>query len=167
MSIDYEALAAIGSYGFRISWKVQFVKSDNGVFYDSRYTGVCEAATEDDAYAVGRFLVNQAEKCLISNYEITIHERFMRKWIYSWDSSKERVSPPDHRVFIYMGGTDCDGVSWCQYYSFKTLDEATEYVNGSLAYADGPTTYSTMSRDDWEMAGYPEFRDPYAEAAGY
>ena len=155
--IDYKELAKIGVYGFEVRWRIK---------EPLWRSGVATAVTQDDAVQVGRKLVEAADWAEYE-YEITLYERFMRKWIYSWDSSKERVAPPGHRVFICMGGTDCDGFSWSSYDSFKTLEDATEYVNDSLAHADGPTGYSTMSCDDWEMAGYPEYRDRYAEAAGY
>ena len=89
------------------------------------------------------------------------------QWLDEYHYDKERVAHPDHRVFIAVGGTDCDGFRWSQYYSFRFLKEALETIDETLAWADGPTSYCTLSRDDWEQAGYPEYRDRYAEAMGY
>lgn len=166
-SVDYEELAKMGVYAYTLSWKVLIPREDeDGTVFQAIRSGQCEVGSEDDAYAVGRFLIEWCEK-LFMEYEITVHDRFMRKWIHAWDSSKMRVANPKHRVFVVIGGTDCDGMSWARYYSYATLEEAAKDVEDSLAWADGPTNYSTLSVEDWEMGGYPEYRDRYAEIAGY
>jgi len=153
--IDYEALAKLGVYGFEIHW------------HSTKHRpGVAHAKSQDDAIEVGRFLVNAAKELGV-DYEITVYEHFMRKWICSWDSNKERVANPKHCVFVVIGGTDCDHAQWCDYASFKNLEEAVEYVRESLSSADGPTNYTTLGRDDFEQGGYPDSRDMLAEAANY
>lgn len=88
-----------------------------------------------------------------------------KKWLEP--GSKERVVPPHHRVFISIGGRDCDGFGWREYRSFENLKEAQEDVDNTLEWADGPTDYCTLNVDDWERGQEPEYRDRFAEAMGY
>lgn len=90
-----------------------------------------------------------------------------RQWITGWDLSKERVASPDHNVFIVIGGRDCDGMIWREYLSFDNLADAANEVEDIFMSADGPTSYNTLSRDDWEAGSYPEYRDRFAERMGY
>ncbi len=156
--IDYEVLAKLGIYGFEIHWRI-------GSNYTCR-SGIAHAKSQEDAIEIGRFFTQKANE-LKFDYEITVYEQFHHKWIRGWDSRKERVANPKHCVFVVISGTDCDHMNWCDYASFRNLEEATEYVNESLSSADGPTSYSTMGRDEWENGGYPNSHDRLAEAAGY
>lgn len=153
--IDYEELGKIGFQAFWIDWKAHQLGS-----------GTLKCNTEDDAKEVGRFLIDQADKLNI-HLEFTTRNIITKKWVYGYDCCKMRVANSKHRVFIVVGGTDCDGVSWCEYYSFSNIYEAAREVDEILSWADGPTDYSTISIDEWENGPYPECRDRFAEAAGY
>lgn len=159
--IDYEALAEIGFYAFEIKWS-----SISSELVPNGATGTLTCATEEDARYVAAWLLEKARQLDIL-FDFEIRNRINRKWIAAYDHSKMRVAPPYHRVFIVVGGTDCDGVSWCSYYSFKHLEEAQEEMDEILSWADGPTNYQTLSLEDWEQGEYPVSRDVYAERAGY
>lgn len=160
MEIDYSKLAEIGINAFQIHWQVF---DNNNKFY----SGELEASSEEDAFELGRFLYGHCHKLLFNSWKVTIHNKLTKKWVHEWDSMKQRVAPPNHKVFIVVGGRDCDGFDWCAYYSFQTLEEANQTINEVLDSVDGPTGYRTLSVDDWEEGEYPAYRDRYGEAMGY
>lgn len=162
---EYKKLAEIGIFAFELfgqwSEKNGFSKSDTLHF-----------GTEQDAINSARLLVEGWESLLESEeidwYRLTLRRTLpTSEFVAGWESGKQRVAHPDHRIFICVSGTDCDGMRWKQFLSFETLEEAAEEVDNILRSADGPTGYYSMSETQWEEAEYPEYRDRYAEQMGY
>lgn len=158
--LDWEKLSEAKVNLFEISWRAR------GSFWDSGWRKA-EASNPEDANELMNFLIIESQELGI-DFEATLYcraEGYL--WLRGYDSDKMRVAHPKHRVFVSIGGRDCDGFSWREYRSFRNLEEAAKEMNGILYWADGPTGYETLSREEWELGTLPEYRDIYAESMGY
>jgi hypothetical protein len=71
-------------------------------------------------------------------------------FVWGWASGQARMAHPLAKVFISMGGRDCDHARWHTVSQAPTFAEAEKVVQSMYASADGPCGWSSISRDDYE-----------------
>ena len=69
-------------------------------------------------------------------------------------------------VFFYHSGRDCDGVEYGSGCAYKNIHEARESIEDAYEWADGPMSFTRITRKQYEEAESYS-RDRFAEAAGY
>lgn len=170
-NIDWAKLGQLGLRFFHIQWQTFASLEDADYDFFPENQGTLDFATHEEADEFFQLALEEIQKvCDKDHMYFRLHlycDYLKYQWIREVCSWKMRVAPPDHRVFICVAGTDCDGMSFRRYSSYKHLEDALKDVEEDFAWADGPQDYCTMSAYDWETAEYSEYRDPYAERMGY
>ena len=68
----------------------------------------------------------------------------------------ERLANPNSKVFVWIGGRDCDNANYGGVYEFNELWDASDYVTESGQSSDGREGYSVITRHDFETFIYGE-----------
>jgi hypothetical protein len=160
---DSDKLAVLGVLAHQGTWKV-YNKDSFRSFADGKF----QTGTETEAIHTARFIISAAIK-LGLEYSVIVTRKFSKQskaWVKGWDSNKARVSNPYHTLFFLARGRDCDGMYWSETYSFDDIDEAVKEMHEVMCSAEGPTSFCTINREDFEQHYYVDNRDRYAEAMG-
>jgi hypothetical protein len=73
-------------------------------------------------------------------------------FVWGWASGQARMAHPLAKVFISMGGRDCDGYRWHTVSQAPTFAEAEKVVQSMYASADGPCGWSSINKHDYETS---------------
>jgi len=66
----------------------------------------------------------------------------------------QRLAAPSSKVFVWIGGRDCDGEKYGGVYEFDEIWEASEYTQQSQLASDGHENYGVITRDQFEIFVY-------------
>jgi len=61
-----------------------------------------------------------------------------------------RMARPDSKVFVWIGGTDCDGYRYGDGHEYPSLRDAADGVDESESWSDGREGHHLMTVEDYE-----------------
>lgn len=125
--------------------------SDSGWCAADRGNGMLEVCTRQEMEEQRGWMIQVSCLFAQSPYNENEFSNKRRKFVFGHRYGANRLASPESKVFVCIGGRDCDGYRYSSVHEFTSLRDAAEYVEESAQWADGAEGHSVISQDEYEM----------------
>jgi hypothetical protein len=125
--------------------------------YIDDYVGVEECYSHEDVchpdgeqYGKGWHVIVSCKYPRAQYDENAIAHGNRHEFVFGHRFGANRMANPRSKVFLWIGGRDCDGYRYGSVYEFDEIWDASKWVLESQSWADGLEGYSVIDREYFE-----------------